>query len=523
MNKNYDTIIIGAGHNGLVTACYLAKAGQNVLVLEKRNVLGGAAGTEETFPGFKMNVGAEHAHLFRKEILDELGLVNDGLVIKESTVISHSLNADGPDLTIHTDMAKTKANIAKLSQADSDRYADFCEYFSKMTKMLRETNAKKPIDPMDFNTGDVFSWLPVVKKLRGMGKKDMPEFLRVLPMNTYEFLNEWFENDILKGSLGCKSVTGGQLGPRSAGSNFMLFYMNAGIGHNGLTPPSVIEGGMGNLSETLAKKAKSLGVTIQSDAGVSSIIVEDGIAKGVVCSSGDKVSAKRVVSNVDPYQTFFDMVGPEELGLKFVRDIKNIKFRGTTAKLNLALKSLPQFGDTPQEALTGTTIINPSLDYLEKAYDHSKYGEYSKHPYLSISIPTLLDPSLAPQGQHVMSIQMQYAPFKLRDGNWDEKRDELAEHIINTIKPHCPNISELIVNQDIQTPLDLQNRLSLKEGSIFHGQMGMDQIMFMRPIAGCGEYKTPINKLYLCGAGTHPGGGVTGTPGYNAAKAILAD
>lgn len=526
MSKKYDAIIIGAGHNGLVTACYLAKAGRTVLVLEKRSVLGGAAATEELFPGFKMNVGAEHAHLFRNEIIDELGLANKGLTIKKSSTITHSLNPDGKPLTIYADIAKTKSNIASFSQKDGDRYGAFCEFFARNADMLRATSAKKPIDPMDWKTKDVISWLPVVKKLRKMGKKDMPEFLRILPICIYDLLNEWFENDFVKGTLASKSVTGSRLGPRASGTNYMLMYLNAGIGLNGFAPPGIVEGGIGNLSNALAKKAKSLGVEIQTDAGVSGIIVEDGIATGVTCDNGDKFTAKQVVSNADPYRTFFDLVGPEELGLKFVKNVRNIKFRGSIAKLNLALKSLPQFGNdsgSSHDHLTGDIIVNPSMNYLEEAYDDSKYGKFSQNPYLSMTIPTILDPSLAPAGQHVMSVQMQYAPFHLRESNWDEQRDVLASHILDTIKQHCPNIGELILHQDMQTPLDLQNKLGLTEGSIFHGQMGLDQVMFMRPVAGFGNYKTPVEKLYLCGAGTHPGGGVTGVPGYNAAKAILAD
>ena len=526
MSSNYDTIIIGAGHNGLVAASYLAKAGQKVLVLEKRSALGGAAGTEEAFPGFKMNVGAEHAHLFRPEIIEDLGLKAQGLKMKESSVVAHSLNPDGAPLTIHTDVAKTQKNIAAFSQKDSERYAEFCEYFPKMALMLREINLRKPIDPTDFNAKDLMTWFPVARKLRKMGKKDMPEFLRVLPMCVYDFMNEWFENDFVKGTLSSKSSTGIQQGPRAQGTTFMLLYQNGSLNSSGLTPPSIIEGGMGALSEALAKKAKSLGVTIQTDTGVSGITVENGKATGVTSDNGEKFSAKRVVSNADPYQTFMDMVGPEELGLKFVRDTRNIKFKGTTAKLNLALKSLPQFGGdgaTSQDLLTGNIIINPSMNYLERAYDDSKYGKFSQNPCLSMTIPSLLDPTLAPSGQHVMSVTMQFAPFHLRESNWKEQSAILAEHILNTIKPHCPNIGDLILHQDMITPLDLQNKLSLPEGSIYHGQMGLDQVMFMRPIAGFGGYKTPIDNLYLCGAGAHPGGGVTGAPGHNAAKAVLAD
>jgi len=523
MTKNYDTIIIGAGHNGLVTACYLAKAGQKVLVLESRDVVGGAAATEELFPGFKMNVGADHAHLFRKEIIDELGLTSQGLNIKESSVVMHGLNPDGPPLTVHADITKTQKNLSAFSQKDSERYTAFCDALAMMADMLRATAAKVPVDPMQYTTKELLGWLPVAKKLRGLGKKDMPEFLRVLPMGAYDYLNEWFENDFVKGVLGSKAVTGSQAGPRSSGTMHTLLYMNAGVGLKGFAPPSVVEGGIGNLSNALVKKAESLGATVQTSVGVSNIIVQDGTATGVVCDSGDKYSATRVVSNADPFRTFFDLVGPEELGVKFVRDVRNIKFKGTTAKLNLALKSLPDFGEgSSQEVLAGTTIINPSLDYLERAYDETKYGRYSTNPYLSITIPSILDPSMAPDGQHVMSVNMQFAPFHLREGNWEDERDTLANHIIDTISSYCPKIRELILHQDMATPLDLQNKLGLTGGSIFHGQMGLDQVMFMRPVAGCSNYGTPVENLYLCGAGSHPGGGLTGAPGYNAAKAILA-
>ncbi len=525
MTSSHDTIIIGGGHNGLVAACYLARAGQNVLVLESRSVLGGAASTEETFPGFKMNLGADHVHLFRPEIIEELALEAQGLVAKQSRVIVHGLNAGEPSLTLHTDVTRTQENLARLSRKDSDRYGEFCQFFSKMTDMLRETMARKPIDPMQLDARSMLDWAPVAWKLRQMGKRDMPEFLRVLPMPARDFLDEWFENDFVKGTLGSKAVTGSLQGPRAAGTTYMLMYQNLGGGPSGFAPPSVIQGGMGALSSALAKKAESLGVTIRTGAGVSKIRVERGVARGVICSNGEKISAKRIVSSADPYRTFFELVGPERLGLKFVRAVRNIKFKGTTAKLNLALKSLPIFSGDPApnpEDLTGGIVINPSLDYLEQAHDDAKYGRYSSKPYLYITLPSLLDPSLAPEGQHVMSVQMQFAPFHLRESSWEEKRGELAEHILDTLKPHCPGIGELILHRDMLTPLDLQNRLGLREGSIYHGQMGLDQILFMRPVPGHGGYSTPIENLYLCGAGTHPGGGVTGAPGYNAARAILA-
>lgn len=524
MSSSFDTIVIGAGHNGLVAACYLARAGQKVLVLESRSVVGGAASTEETFPGFRMNVGADHAQLFRKEILDDLDLPREGLVLKPSPAILYGLNPDGPPLTIHTDPSRTERSLAAHSKKDSERYGAFCQFFSRMTRMLRETTTRKPLDPMQVDSASLREWAPVAWKLWRMGRRDMSEFLRILPMPVRDFLDEWFENDFVKGTLGSGAVTGGQFGPRAAGTTYMLMYQNMGVDLAGFAPPVVVQGGMGALSSALAKKASSLGATIRMDAGVSRIRVSRGAVTGVICTNGDKISAKRVVSCADPYRTFFELLGPERLGLRFVRAVRNIKFKGTTAKLNLALKSLPRFEGDPApspEDLTGAIVLSPSLDYLEKASDDAKYGRYSAKPSLHITLPTLLDPTLAPEGQHVMSIRMQFAPFRLRDSSWEEKRDELASHILAAIRPHCPGIEGQILHQEMLTPLDLQTRLGLREGSIHHGQMGLDQLLFMRPVPGHGSYRTPIEGLFLCGAGSHPGGGVTGAPGYNAAKTIL--
>jgi phytoene dehydrogenase-like protein len=309
-------------------------------------------------------------------------------------------------------------------------------------------------------------------------------------------------------------------GPQASGTAFMMLYHLLGAFNGGFRSSRFVKGGIGKLSEALAHAALRHGAKIYTDADVAKIKLSDSKATGVVLKNGEEISGRVIISDADPRRTFFDLVGAANLGPTFVRRVRNIRFRGATAKINLALNDLPQF--KPKEThLSGHIIICPSLEYLERAYDDAKYGRYSQQPYLDMVIPTVLDSSLAPAGKHIMSITMQYAPYRLREGNWVEDREKLGDHIINTLAEYAPNIKDLILHRQVITPLDWERDYALTEGGEFHGQMGLDQLLFMRPVAGYGQYRTPIENLYLCGAGTHPGGGVTGAPGYNAAREVL--
>jgi phytoene dehydrogenase-like protein len=521
----YDTLIIGAGHNGLVTAAYLAKAGRRVLVLERRETLGGAAATEEVFPGFKFNTGAHDAGLFRQQIIDELDLQKHGLEFIESPVAVFAPQPDGASLTLWRDQSKNLAEIAKFSRADAEKFPAFMRLVSKLTEVLNSIMLLTPPSPAAAGQNsfeELLAWAKAGLKLKRAGKHEMMEFLRVLPMTVTEFLNEWFESEALKAVLGSAGVTGSMQGPQASGTAFVMLYHHLGAANGGFRSSRFVKGGIGQLSAALANTARKFGAEIRTGAEVAHIKLKDDKAAGVVLKSGEEISARAVISNADPRRTFFHLLGAPNLGPTFVRRVRNIRYRGTTAKVNLALNDLPRFKDK-EAPLSGHVIICPTLEYLERAYDDAKYGRYSQHPYLDIVIPSVLDASLAPAGQHVMSITMQYAPYQLREGDWDEQREKLGDHLINTLAAYAPNIKDIILHRQVITPRDWERDYGLTEGGEFHGQMGLDQMLFMRPAAGYGKYRTPIENLYLCGAGTHPGGGVTGAPGHNAAREILKD
>jgi len=513
----YDVIVIGGGHNGLVTAVYLAKAGQKVLVLEARDVLGGAAATEEVWPGFQVNTGAADAGMFQETIVKELFLKMYGLEFRESPAAIFAPSPTHP-LTLWHDEARTTAEIVQHSPRDAERYPAFVRQVNRFTAVLQAMMLQTPPDLMALGLGDA-GWGKVGWQLKRLGSPDMMEFVRVLPLAVQEYLDDWFESDALKGAIGADAIAGNQLGPRAAGTTLLLFYRHVNGWLHGRSPL----GGIGQLSAALASAAQQAGAEIRTGTAVARIQVnDDGQATGVLLADGTEISARVVVSNADPRRTLFDLVGPQKLEPRFMRAVRNIIYRGCTAKLNLALSGLPEFvGQTNVAQLTGRIRLAPSLTYLEKAADAAKYGRISPQPFLDAAIPTLTDPTLAPAGQHIMTITMQYAPYCLRASDWANERERLGDLIVDTLAPYAPSLQSLISNRQLLTPLDWEQTYHLTEGSIHHGQMGLEQLLVMRPVSAWGQYRTPIKNLYLCGAGTHPGGGVTGAPGYNAAREVL--
>jgi phytoene dehydrogenase-like protein len=518
MTQDYDAIVIGAGHNGLVTAALLAKAGFKTLVLERRDVLGGAAATEEVFPGFKINTGADNAGLFRDEIIDELNLTAHGLAFRESEAAVFSPQPDGSALTLWRDEAKSVAEIGRFSPRDAERYPDFVAEINRMAEALSGMLLLTPPELMERKASDGMAWGKFGLNLRRMGGKEMMEFMRVLPLPVSEYLNEWFESEALKGTLAAPAILGNQLGVRGSGTTFMLLYQHA----NGFLRRRTVMGGIGQLPAALAAAAEGHGAEIRLGTGVDHIMLDDDRASGVVLVDGSEIRSHIAISNADPRRTFFGLVGPTNLQPRFMRQVRNIIFRGVTAKMNMALSGLPQFnGQTDSAQLAGRIRISPNLEYLERAYDAGKYGSFSSNPILDMTIPTLLDPALAPDGRHILSITMQYAPYKLADGNWDDQREQLGDAVLDTLSGYAPDLQSLILDRQVLTPLDWQQTYGLTEGSIHHGQMSLDQLLIMRPVSGWSRYSTPIENLFLCGAGTHPGGGVTGAPGYNAAREAI--
>ncbi len=527
MKKTYDAIIIGAGHNGLVTAAYLAQAGRSVLVVERRETIGGAAATEEVFPGFRVNTGAADAGLFLPEIVADLKLKQHGLEFIESPAIIHALQPEGNGLTLWRDQTKTIKEIARFSQTDAEKFPAFATLICRLVEVLRGMLTRTPPTLPEYQYGELLTWASVALKLKRLGNQDMVEFLRILPMPVDELLDAWFETPALKGALGTAGVTGTLQGPFAAGTALMLLYNAIGAPDGGVRASRFVRGGTGQVSEALANAARGFGAEIRTGAGIARIHLEDDRATGVILESGEEIQAKAVISSANPGQTFFDMVGAPELEIDFVRSVKNIKYRGSTARVNLALRGLPNFtgaangADQEKAHLRGHLLICPNLRYLERAYDDAKYGRISTNPSLDMVIPTLSDTSLAPAGQHLMSIDVRYAPYHLREGNWDNAGQELGKRVINLLAEYAPNIKDIILHKQVITPLDYERDYGLPEGSIYHGQMGLDQVLIARPVGGYTRYRTPIENLYLCGAGTHPGGGVTGAPGYNAAREIL--
>jgi phytoene dehydrogenase-like protein len=523
MEKHYDIIIIGAGHNGLVTAAYLAKAGRKVLVLEKRPVVGGAAATEEVFPGFKFNTGAHDAGLFRPEIVKELKLEKHGLSFIKPEAAVFAPRLSGIPLMLWRNSQRNLAEITLLSQHDAGQYPAFLEKVRGLSAILQEILLLKPPDLTKISPIALMPWLQVALKVRNMGDREMMDFLRILPMTAKEFLDEWFKTDLLKGVLGAPGIFGGMPGPQGAGTTFLMLYHYLGRRSGGPMSSQFVSGGIGRLSECLASAARSYGAEIVTGTAVSKITLDEfhETATGVVLEDGREISAAGIVSNADPRRTYFDLVGGDVLSPRLVRSVRNIRYKGMTAKVNLALDGLPAFKDVDSEQqIQGHIFISPSLDYLERAWDDAKYGRISKKPFLDVVIPSLLDGSLAPTGKHVMSITVLYAPYHLRDSNWEMERDGLGDQVIKKLAQYAPDLPGLVRGCQVITPLDWEREYGLTEGSIYHGQMGLDQLLFMRPFPGYAEYQTAIKNLFLCGAGTHPGGGLTGAPGYNAAKEV---
>ena len=520
----YDHVIIGGGHNGLTAAAILAKAGRRVLVLEAQERLGGVAATEEPFPGFHINSGLSNAGMFRPEVVESLGLADYGLEFITSPVTAFAPQRDAPPLTLWRKVEKSQAAIAPFSQSDADRFAAFVWALRNLTERLDGLMIRTPPSLSDDALGNFFPWFGQAFGISRLDRATLADFLRVLPLSVVEFLDEWFEDDHLKATLGAAAVSGLMQGPFSPWTAFNLLYHYLGGEQTGFKASRSVKGGVGALSTALAQAAQAQGAEIRTGVRVSRILIDQDRVIGVALAEGEVIPAASVISSTDPRHTFFDLVGPTNLEVRFVRRVKNIRFRGCTAHVHLTLSGLPEFnGQTEPAQLGGQIIICPSLTYLERAYDEAKYGRISDQPYLEATLPTLLDPSLAPGGQHILSIRMQYAPYHLRDSTWAAERDRLGERVIDLLAVYAPNLPDLIRDRWVITPLDWEERLTLTEGSLTHGEMGIDQLLSMRPVPGYGQYRTPIEGLYLCGAGTHPGGGLTGAPGYNAAREILSE
>ncbi len=526
---NYDAIIIGAGHNGLVTAGYLAKAGRKVLVLERRNIVGGAAVTEEIFPGFKVSSVADGSGYLSAAVRRDLKLDSHVETI-DSEVVAFSPQPDGSHLTIYRDTAHTVKEIARFSQADADAYPGFIDLMQALAGVVGAMGHMTPMDLPEVALGDLRGAIGMIGPGRKLGRKRITELLRVMPMPAADILNEYFESGAVKGAIGANSTLGITFGPQESGTAYTMLHSWALSGNGLFRSSGVIKGGMGALSDAMASVAKGFGAEIRTDAPVASITVEGGRATGVKLESGEELKAAVIVSNADPRTTFNRLLDPRTLGTKLLKHVANIKFKGSGLRIHLALSGLPKFtslsesSDASASAQLGAPIqIAPSLDYIERAYDCSKYGRYSESPFLDILIPSVLDPSVAPAGQHLMSITAKYGPFDLREGDWATEKEAFADVVVDTLAEYAPNIRDLIAQRHVLSMPDLEDIYALPEGNPNHGEMILNQFFHMRPIPGYAQYRTHLDGLYLCGSGCHPGGGVTGVPGHNAAREILKD
>jgi len=524
MTQKYDVIVIGGGHNGLVNAAYLARAGKRVLVLERRHVLGGAAVTEEVFPGFKYSVCSYVVSLLRPEIIRELDLPRHGLEILPLDGTFTPM-ANGDYLWRVNDHAKTRREIARHSKLDAEAYDEYGKAMIDMAHFVKPIMNMTPPDPASLNPKGLLDLLGMGRRFQKLSADDKYNQVQLMTMSAVDFLDQWFETDVLKATMSASGIIGTFLGVRSPGTAYVLLHHYMGEIDGAFRSWGLSRGGTGAISNAIADAAREAGAEIRTEAPIAKIILKNGQAKGVVLENGDEIYADIVSSSVDPRLTFMKMVGEEHLPSDFVDDIKRYKFRGSSGKVNLALDDLPDFKCMPGPGphLRGAVSFSPSVEYMERAYDDAKYGRYSRRPYIDMVIPTLTDPSLAPPGKHVMSCFVQYAPYHLKEGSWDDKREEFGDTVIDTIAEQAPNIKDIILHRQVLTPLDLEREFGLSEGNIFQGELTLEQLFFLRPAPGWAQYRSPIRNLYMCGSATHPGGGIMGASGRNAAMEILKD
>jgi phytoene dehydrogenase-like protein len=522
--ESYDAIIIGGGHNGLVCAAYLAKAGQKVLVLEQRHILGGAASSDEIFPGFTFSLYSYVVSLFRPHIVRELELTRHGyqVIPLECTFTPFP---DGESLTRCGDPEATRREISRFSPHDAEIAPRFSMAMTKMASFIKHIIDAPSPDPTSFRISEIAKLLGLGRRFKELDADDRYLFTKLMTMSAVEFLDLWFESDRLKGPMSVSGIIGTFLGVRSPGTAYVLLHHYMGEIDGAFRSWGLSKGGTGGVSLACARAARSYGAEIRTEAPVEQILIKEGSAAGVVVRGGHEIKSKTVISAADTHQTFFKMVGAQHLDNDFVRQLKRFKYRGSSAKVNLAVDRLPEFSCKPGFGphLKGDITIAPGVDYLEKAYDDAKYGNFSKKPFLDIVIPSLTDPTVAPPGKHVISIFVQYAPYHLKEGaaQWPQKRETLGDTVIDTLAEYCPNLKDSILHRQVVTPWDLEQDVGLTEGNIFQGELSLEQLGPFRPVAGWSRYRTPINDLWMCGSCVHPGGGIMGAPGELAAKSLL--
>jgi phytoene dehydrogenase-like protein len=520
--RKHDVILVGAGHNGLACAAYLARAGIDVLVLERRGVLGGAAATEEPWPGYKISSGSYVVSLLEPRIVRELELERFGYQVSLIAPDYFTPFPDGSSLTLWGDPGRDAANIARFSKRDADAFHEFDRYFERIAPLLKEMLF---VIPPNLSLRELPRWLALAGKFRRWTGGDIAELIRLFTISAADLLDEWFEDERVKGALATQAVIGAWYGPMSPGSAYVLVHHWVGEVDGQAGAWGWVHGGMGGVSGALAASARAAGADIISDRSVRRVVVSNGRAVGVELEDGSVIRAKRVVSNAHPVTTYLDLVGEEHLPDLAVRAIKRYRSRSGSVKVNVALAELPQFPSWDQEGNVhrGLVAVSPSIEYLERAWDDAKYGRASEHPYVEAVFPTAHEADLAPEGKHIMLAFTQFGPYELKDGSWDTEREAYGRRVIKTLGEFSPHLEGAVEHMEVLAPPDIEERFGLIGGNIFQGDMTVDQMFSFRPIPGYGDYRTPIAGLYMCGAGTHPGGGVSAVNGRNASTVILKD
>jgi phytoene dehydrogenase-like protein len=519
VGQRYDCIVVGGGHNGLVCATYLARGGRSVLVVEAAERVGGAAVTREFFPGFRVSACAHLLHLMPEALVHGLNLGAHGLRLIAERMPTTALSVDEAPLLID---AADPGSLAARSSSDAAALPKYSALLQRLGAALQPVFEMTPPRLGTDSWHDRLALLRMGLRLRRLGRRDMRELLRIGGMCVYDLLQEHFETPLLKGALGFDALLGTNLAPRSPGSVFTLLYRMAAASAAGRCSLSLPSGGMGALSDALAKAAIDAGVVIRTSTPVERILVREDRAAGVVLQSGEQLFAAAVISNADPKTTFLELLGAEYLDAGFVRRVTHLRARGLTAKLHLALDRMPVFNGLDADRVGGRMLIAPSLDYIERAFNHTKYGEFSSAPILEVTVPSAADATLAPDGKHVLSAIVQYVPYKLAaGGGWEEHKARLTDVVVSLLEAHAPGLRQSILAAQMLTPADIEREFRISGGHWHHAELALDQFLMVRPVPGAAQYGTPLEGLFLCGAGSHPGGGVMGIAGRNAARQVL--
>jgi phytoene dehydrogenase-like protein len=516
-----DIVIIGGGHNALAAAFYLARAGLKPLVLERRDVVGGGAITTEMAPGFRIPALTHSTGLLWQDIAADMDLARHGVEFLRSDAQVFAPGSDGRSLVLYNDVRRSAESIRTWSAKDAEAYPAYRAAMTRISSVVASVFAATPPSIDKPTMSELWTLLGTGRQFRALGKKDGYRLLRWGPMPVADLMHEWFETELLSAALAGAGVSGTMLGPWSAGSALVLLLREA---HRRLAVGAQVKGGPGALTQAMAAAARGAGAEIRTGATVGRIIVKGERAAGVALSTGEEIPARAILSGADPKTTLLRLVDPVDLAPDFLMKVRNYRSHGTLAKMNVALSGLPAFTGSPApDALSGRIHIGPEIDYLERAFDHAKYGEISDEPWLDVSIPSILDPQLAPAGSHVMSVYVHVAPYTLRSGTWEGVRDQLRRAVIRTLDRFAPGVERLIVAEQLITPETLEREYGFFGGHIFHGELALDQLFTMRPVLGQAQYRTPVNGLYLCGGGTHPGGFLSGGSGRNAAREVAKD